>query len=53
MTAKIIIYNKENSLTVHVDELKENDLGKEVDECINRFEKYYGKFDCIKVLAVC
>ena len=49
MKIKITVYNNKNSLTVQVENTVKADIGKEVQECIINFNKYYGEMKYVEV----
>lgn len=49
MKIKITVYNNKNSLTVQVENAVKADIGKEVQECITNFNKYYGEMKYVDV----
>lgn len=49
MKIKITVYNNKNSLTVQVENTVKTDIGKEVQECITNFNKYYGEMKYVEV----
>ena len=49
MKIKITVYNNKNILTVQVENTVIADIGKEVQECINNFNKYYGEMKYVEV----
>lgn len=49
MKIKITVYNNTNSLTVQVEEVEITNIGKEVQECITNFNKYYGEMKYVEV----
>ena len=49
MKIKITVYNNKNTLTVQVENTVRADIGKEVQECITNFNKYYGEMKYVEV----
>lgn len=49
MKIKITVYNNKNILTVQVENTVRADIGKEVQECITNFNKYYGEMKYVEV----
>lgn len=49
MTLKVSVQNKKHSLIFQIEELRKNDIGKEVQSCINRFIQFYGKFTNVDI----
>ena len=49
MTLKVKVQNKKHSLIFQIEELKKNDIGKEVQLCISRFINFYGNFNSIDI----
>lgn len=49
MKIKITVYNNKNSLTVQVENTVRADIGKEIQECITNFNKYYGEMKYVEV----
>ena len=49
MKIKITVYNNKNSLTVQVENTVKADIGKEVQECITNFNKYYSEMKYVDV----
>ena len=49
MTLKVDVQNQKHSLIFQVKEVNKNDIGKEVQLCINRFIHFYGKFTSVDI----
>lgn len=49
MNIKVDVFNQEKSLITYIEDVEQNNIGKEVQDCINRFKEYYTNEDIIYI----